>query len=476
MRLSFFLFLCIGVHSASAQLLTDSIYPGDLLLADLDSLDAVVMRTHTEPFRYANQHTWENNLFYAKQQCAEGLNKVEFAKVVATLLSTLKDSHTYLSFGNLASSAPAEAFYDLGLKLEKDSGGVFITSDRFEVCEPGDYLISVNGCNVDSAWNEASCLAMQEARAPSAMAEVTTVLLGNFMPLLIPIEKRNDMVVLRKGEEVKLSHPGISRSEQRKEKRKPGEPNLDYYRTEYPEVAVLKIASFAKGSGRQFRRFIHRSFRDMRKAGVEHLIVDIRRNGGGKSNRMEYLVRHLIMDSLAVPHSIVYRQSEIGKRILSANDRWWRRPFMKLAALRSPAVRAYLDMVNTPEGESDTLIYPSSGPYLKNVFDGKCYLLTNGLSGSASANLASIFRHYDRGPIVGRPPLGPLSGTWGNPGPYQLEGSELNVMISTIRFNILEGENSGDEIWPDIYVAPTAQDAAEGVDPEIEAVLKKVKS
>ncbi|MFT4779601.1 MAG: C-terminal processing protease CtpA/Prc [Flavobacteriales bacterium] len=111
----------------------------------------------------------------------------------------------------------------------------------------------------------------------------------------------------------------------------------------------------------------------------------------------------------------------------------------------------------------------------RTVFQGKLFLFTNGLSGSASANSSAIFRQLDLGLIIGEPCLGPLSGTWGNPLPIELNQTKLPVLISSIRFNTNNSfEYRPQSVLPDIQVDWKQQEYFDGVDADLEALRKMI--
>ena len=168
---------------------------------------------------------------------------------------------------------------------------------------------------------------------------------------------------------------------------------------------------------------------------------------------------------MAIPNRIAVLQSPNSKALLESKAGRIKLWLMRRMAKHDEQVAHYLRMRELPIGARDTLVYTAKPPIEKHRFDGKCYLLMDGLSGSASVSMASVFRQYDRGLILGTPCLGPMSGTWGNPATVHLPETELDIVVSTLRFDATgHFDRTPTSILPDHWLAPTRLDVAAGTD------------
>ena len=93
---------------------------------------------------------------------------------------------------------------------------------------------------------------------------------------------------------------------------------------------------------------------------------------------------------------------------------------------------------------------------LNITYSGKCTLLTNGLSMSASVLLASWFKQQNRGELVGTPCFGSMQGTHGNAARVILENSRIPITISTLKLS--SAEQGLIEITPDKLIQYTVDD------------------
>lgn len=149
-------------------------------------------------------------------------------------------------------------------------------------------------------------------------------------------------------------------------------------------TAVLRISTFGK---QDLRRTYHQRFNaeirqimaDLRLAGVQHLIIDVRDNSGGNPDYVNTLLKYLMLEPFeqAREYRLVSKPNE-ADFLRRTNKRW----------------------------------IPSNGlgnfSPKRSAYSGKVYVLMNGGSFSASVSLISVLQKYNRAVLVG-------SETGGNP-------------------------------------------------------------
>lgn len=448
----------------SAQTLRTDTLVAPAMLTDLDSIAELVATTHVDPTYYASEVAWQNALEWAEHTCSQPLTRAEWASVVARLLRTLEDSHTYLNFGSLIKASQADLPWTVDLTFAAENDTVYVVNDLSGQLQPGTQVLRWNTLPMSEALSDVRNYGIREGASTHASEAVHQVLLGNLLPLLVPVDSTNALEVLIDGSPASVSYDARNASAKRPRKERHDAPPTWSLEME-GSLAVLKVRSFSSGGTGAFYRFLRRSFKQLEQAGVEHLVLDIRQNTGGSSGRMEALMRFVLADSLAIPNRIAVRQSPNSKALLESKAGRIKLWLMQRMAKRDEQVAHYLRMRELPIGARDTLVYTAKPPIEKHRFDGKCYLLMDGLSGSASVSMASVFRQYDRGLILGTPCLGPMSGTWGNPAVVHLPETELDIVVSTLRFDATgHFDRRPTSILPDHWLAPTRLDVAVGTD------------
>ena len=244
-------------------------------------------------------------------------------------------------------------------------------------------------------------------------------------------------------------------------------PKKAPYELTFPtdSTAVMKITTFSDSKSGKYYRFLKQSFKTLNKEEIPYLAIDLRHNGGGKGQRMEYLFGHFADPEKRLPDNIIAKQSKTAQQLHKRSFRRLNKFILTKLMKKDETASNYVKIVTLPEGGKDTVYYDEPYQELKRPYRGHVSLFTDGLSGSASAIFASGFRQLDLGPIIGEPCLGPISGTWGNPAPARLSQTGTLLVISTIRFNATRGfEKDPSPVQPDYIIQPTPANIFKGID------------
>jgi C-terminal processing protease CtpA/Prc len=124
-------------------------------------------------------------------------------------------------------------------------------------------------------------------------------------------------------------------------------------------------------------------------------------------------------------------------------------------------------------GEIGTLSRPHEFPIRQRpraepFFDGPVCVLTGPHTYSAAAEFAEAVKTYGLATIVGED-TGGQPNSFGNPMPFRLPRSKLNLRIATSRAVRANGDVSDFKpVVPDIIVRTTAADIGKGFDPVLE--------
>jgi hypothetical protein len=213
------------------------------------------------------------------------------------------------------------------------------------------------------------------------------------------------------------------------------EKSISYFFDE-ENKGILKILSFQPKAMGFFKKELAKFFKEVEKRHCSNIVIDLRDNQGGYVKAQEYLISFLNYNKKQYTVEHVYKRSNF--------DPFAKLPFFKKKRFRRIAKRGYpigihsdeYDFMNSELGTVSKIAYSESPQNEYNqTFNGKCTLVLNGLSMSASVLFAGWFRHMERGEIIGWPCLGSMSGTFGSSVNLNLPGTGLPVMISTVKFN-----------------------------------------
>jgi C-terminal processing protease CtpA/Prc len=223
----------------------------------------------------------------------------------------------------------------------------------------------------------------------------------------------------------------------------------------------MTINSFSRG---HLKHFFKKSFRTLRQKASKNLVIDIRTNGGGDMNNFVLLTKFLKDSSFKAADS-AYAKSKnfkpFTKHITSG--------FFNNIALLFVSHRKMKGGYYFRFWEHHTF-----RPKRRNHYDGNIYVLTNGLTFSASSLFCNAVKGQRNIKLVGEETGG---GWYGNSGiiipDIKLPHTKLRVRLPFFRLvQYHHIPEKGRGVLPDIYLKPVYQDVVNGVDTKLEWVRK----
>lgn len=476
-----FLIVCSAKSVLSQHSIpTDSLLNGTLLVQDLDSLKQTILETHVSPFTYCSEEEFQSTFESAEEEVGEGMRYYDYLALVGRTLQVLRDSHTSLYYPALAQVHKENGglFVNMQVFSVDEGKSVHVKEDRFGLLPQGVQLLSINGVRIDSLYEENADFSLYEGDSDNSFYAFNDALFPPMLGVWTELKRENtiEYALPRSSDTVSVSYPGKTYKEWREfnKKRKVKSDPYSLDLRENGKTAVMHISTFSHPKSKKYYRFLRKSFKEIRKSEIEHLVLDLRGNTGGKSNRMETLLRYLSEDSLRIPNNIIAKSSTVAQQMHSKTFKGMHKFFLTHFNKKNEEVQNWLKIVTLENGKVDTVFYRDYGPEIKKPYQGKCSLLIDGQSASATVNFAAGFRFLNRGVIYGSPCLGPYTGTWGNPAPYQLPNTKIKLSISTIRFNTTSTfDFERNNLVPDVLLKSNPSAWFEGVDNVLEMVVKQ---
>jgi len=163
-------------------------------------------------------------------------------------------------------------------------------------------------------------------------------------------------------------------------------------------TAMMDLGSFNKGYG--LKRFFRNSFQALHQHRIDHLIIDIRGNGGGSVTNSTLISRYLANGKFKLADSLfsVRRGSPYQSHI---QNHFWNKLFMTLFTRKRKDGYYHF-------GYFERHYFK---PKKNNHFNGQVYILTGGNSFSAATLFASALVKQDNITLVGEETGG---GAYGN--------------------------------------------------------------
>lgn len=241
------------------------------------------------------------------------------------------------------------------------------------------------------------------------------------------------------------------------------------------QTAVLTFNSFSKKrytiAGMDFHQFVDESFQRIKDHKVKHLVIDIRKNGGGREGYEDYLLAYLIdkeylkykyVQASAFSYSF-YQYTEYSDSFKELEQELKEEHELEKDGriLRKP----------------DILVHekPKQDPFM-----GDLYVLTSGLTYSGGSEFASLARNHTNAVFVGEETSGGYYGnTSGITIMVQLPASKIQIEIPILKFVVNTPKDDvafGHGTPPDYAVQPTIKQFLAGYDTEMETVKRLIKA
>ena len=206
-------------------------------------------------------------------------------------------------------------------------------------------------------------------------------------------------------------------------------------------------------------------FRDARERGIEHLIIDLRRNTGGTTALGDRLLEYIAKGPFVQMHRSELQVSQEAKdyflRFIPGFLRWI--PIQYL----HPLLRL---IFTTREGGVATVTFDKvvQSSIVDLRFSGRISVLISSRVMSSSSLFAATVKHYGLGLLIGES-SGGFPTHYGNIVPLNLPNTGLLFFMPT---SVNYGHGEG-RVEPDVVITQSVQDLIEGKDTVLEYALSR---
>lgn len=229
-------------------------------------------------------------------------------------------------------------------------------------------------------------------------------------------------------------------------------------------TAMMDLNSFGRGYG--LKKFFRHSFRSLHKHGVDHLIIDVRGNGGGSVTNSTLITRFIASEPFVVADSLyAIAKHKTYSRYIEKD--FYNRLFMTFFTPRRKDGLFHFRYFERHRFK----------PKRKNHFDGHVYILTGGNSFSATTLFAGALIRQDNVTIVGEETGG---GAYGNSAwiipDVTLPQTKVRFRLPLYRLVIDRHiPKNGRGVQPEVLSAPTIPAIRRGADYKVEKAMELIK-
>ncbi|WP_438433795.1 S41 family peptidase [Gorillibacterium sp. sgz500922] len=421
--------LCLSLLQTSSS--TEQSITRENMLSDINYLSYILKTVHPQV-----KSGWLPEQKQRLEEIKRGLPKrmpVEgFYFKINALLMTLHDAHSSARLG----IRPGDRFAELPIFWGDD--GMMVVEDTGQL-RKGDRIVSIGGKTEEQILNRFQQLVPAEneywVKARAAQLIV-------WEPYLV------EAGLMRKSKSVLKAT--INREGKTRQARIPFTTSWKhvvklYQASPVDEVQALSYRLFPDESLAVFRldncavdeptqQAIREFFQAVDANHLRNVAIDVRRNGGGNSAVIKELFSYT-----TIKHYMGF----------SGVDQVSGKPERTLA--------------------SRTSVIPAKGI---SPFSGHLYILTSNQTFSSANWLATLVQDNHLGTVVGEP-TGNQPTSFGDINVYTLPESGITVSVSQTAWTRPDRDSSGERtVWPDIVIDTTAQDIRNGIDSQINGLIR----
>jgi len=405
--------------------------------ADLDQLAARLLKVHPNALKFISQKDFDALIVRKKSLMTNRTTYAEFRWHCSEVIASLNCSHTSMGrFSTESKMLPVELRFPVQTRLVGEQLFVIDPLENAENLVVKEEILSINGLPV------AEVIQRIYRRIPSqGYIKTTKRHEFNFwgtgmIPYALNFPETYKVTVMGKTDPITLNPAETVRNHFGNPAIKPCKDRLCFDVLEDGRTATLTIASFNYYPWNNldvFTNFIDSTFQKIEAQGIEHLIIDLRYNGGGSPESSIHLLRYL-MDE---PFTYSSRAEFEGKKELSVSEKI-QQPF-------------------------------------KNAYGGKLYFLIDGIGNSTTGHFMSLAKVHGLGTIVGEE-LGSNQFCSAGQTVCRLSNSKLMYFVAN-NTHVTTATSLPDEtgILPDHYVTQSIDDYFDRVDTVMEFAIGLVR-
>jgi C-terminal processing protease CtpA/Prc len=460
-------------------------FPQEALQKDFIILKEILQKKHPGLYWYTSRDSMD--MYFTKYYNAikDSMTDQQFAwQIMAPLVDKIHCGHT-----SVGSSKAYQKWiagkrlpsFPLFLKVWNDSMAVSANLNRKDsIFKRGTLITSINGVSNTNQVNKMFDYLPEDGFANN----VNYIRLsGNF-----PYYHRNIYGLSRKYQVTYLDNEGqVKKTEiplytpakdstkktakTNARQQKPATPKrnkLQQYRSleidSAGHMATLTLNTFNKG---MLRIFFKNSFRELRKKNINHLVLDLRSNGGGKVNSSTLLTKYISRKPFKVADSVYAVSKGLGKYARYIKGGWLNNLEMFFISRKRKDGQYHIGMLEKRKFH----------PKKNNHYNGNVYVLISGPTFSASTLFCNAIKGQPGITLVGEETGGGWHGNSGIMIPdIKLPHTKNTVRLPLYRlvqYNHVPKTGSG--IMPDIYVGTNYDALLKGVDYKMKVVRELIE-
>lgn len=455
------------------------------LREDFDQLRFTLEHAHAALYRYNSKSEIDGRLDALAAHLDEPLSDVEFFRLVAPLIASIRNSHTVVTAPLSIRRAVSNSSSVFPLDIRFVDGRAFVEADLSDEASvrPESEIVSIDGQSIETL----SQFMMERRPVEGFVVSAQYERLNRFFwfDYMLHLGPRSTFTVQTRNpatgsvETFLLAGVPADRVLERDQAASASGP-AQQISTGRSNIATMTLRNLGEPDT---VAFLASAFQQVEAASAENLIIDIRGNPGGvdwyNSELVAYLVDH--------PFRFYKSRTPAARSYDDLRGlEYTLRDFLFAEHIEtlSPDIRAApFEHWTLPELFEVSLASDRAGgwqqPKAADRFQGHVYLLVDGASGSSSSEVAALLHHLGIATLIGSEPNGGYQGESAGITPtLTLPNSKLaiSIPILTYRNDVMPGFREGRGSPPHFEVSQSVEDARNGVDTVMRFTLALIEA
>jgi hypothetical protein len=451
-------------------------YTADQLEQDFKIFRNALEEGHAGFYRYTPKTELDEHFESIEKNLNRSMTELEFCRMLTPLIAHIHDGHTSISLSqpleNTLSIEPN--LFPINLRFVDKKAYLFRNySDNRDIIM-GSELLAINGLPISDILQKMFPFIPNDAHIQTSKYRRLegTLYFGRLFSLIFGLSDSFALTCQDLGTNDKKTYTvkGIKSGDLSTiaDRRYP-----DAFQEHFPiqleyrnEIAILTVRTFSARAYQNakigYPTFLKNTFQELEEKKTDHLIIDLRDNGGGTDAYGKILFAHFIDKSFRFYNH------------LRANNIKY--TFFQYTGITSKQQKEFpLSFKKNNEGTYDLKFHPNLGEQkpIPPIFKGKVYVLLNGNSFSGTGECTSLMHFHKVATFIGEE-CG--AGYYGNTSGFMpiltLPNTEIRVRIPMIRYTMaVSGYPKERGIIPDNPVSPTIADLLNDRDTVMEFTL-----
>lgn len=470
-----FLLIYLGGFSQSKDFDVQKKYSVKQILADIDYTEKYLIKFHPDPFKYITKDSLHAFILQTKAKIDTPLTEMQIRFYIKRIIAKIGCGHTDV--------AASKKYTKTVKKLNRpilplntfvvDTNRLFILNNlsKDSTIKSGDEVLSINNLSTKYILKTIYSITTSDGYNETYKKQGTRFNWFKYYYSFCYGFKPTYQVKLKHKDNSISSHTLAAISSLKDTVILPKKDSIQYLRktktcsysiiqNNHP-VAVIDIDGF---KGKHWRKFFRKTFKDIKQKNIEHLVVDLRDNGGGKIFAGLYFLSYIIHKKMLLPF-------DRKPNLMMFNPRYK----MNFGSRITPLI--FCTMMPQWPKNGRLRHYFIAFPKKRKEFNGNVYVLTNGKSFSMSGVAATYLKYKAKATIIGEETGGNVAGSNAViSGKIVLPNSRIQVHIPMYHiYHDVDVKNTGKGLMPDYPTHYSKEDILNGVDIDIIKVLELVK-